>query len=133
MQRTTGVVGIVAGQTARLNVIYPTIPAPVAQVLCSVTLSIADDSGNVIKSKNVTQFIAGKSVSVDVNADTDLIGAGRSQLHGFSIAPNGCRLVTNLEVIDNTTQKTLLVVSGEGTYPLTQAVAAQRGGNETAR
>ena len=42
-QRTSGVVGITAGQTARLNVVYPTVPAPLLQVMCSVILAIADD------------------------------------------------------------------------------------------
>jgi hypothetical protein len=123
-QQTSGVVGVTAGQTARLNVLYPTAPAPILQVLCSATLVIADDQGNILESKDVSQFIAGKSVSLDMNADTDLAGSTRTQIHGFSIAPNGCRLLTTLEIIDNATQKTLLVVGSEATYPFLQFSAA---------
>ena len=119
-QRTSGVVGVTAGQTARLSVIYPTAPAPILQVLCSATLVISDDQGTIVSSKDAPQLIAGKSVSLDVNADTDLHGSARTQIHGFSIAPNGCHLVTTLEIIDNATQKTVVVVGSELTFPFTQ-------------
>jgi len=116
-QQTSGVVGVTAGQTARLNVLYPTAPAPILQILCSATLVIADDQGKILESKDVSQLIAGKSVSLDMNADTDLAGTPRTEVHGFSIAPNGCRLLTTLEIIDNATQKTLLVIGSEPTFP----------------
>jgi hypothetical protein len=118
-QRTSGVVGITPGQTARLNVVYPTVPAPLLQVMCSVSLAISDDQGKILKSNNVSQLIGGRSVSLDLNADTDLPGVARTQIHGQSVAPNGCRLLATLELIDNSTQKTVLVVGSEQTYPLT--------------
>ena len=80
-------------ETARLNVLYPTAPAPILQVLCSATLNIADDQGKILKSMQVSQLTARKSVSLDLNADTDLTGTPRTEIHGFSIAPNGCHLV----------------------------------------
>lgn len=116
MQRTSGVVGITPGQTARLNVLYPTAPAPILQTICSAALAIADDRGNVLKSATVAQLIAGKSVSLDLNADTDLMGA-RTQIHGFSVAPAGCQLITTLEIMDNSTQKTIVVMGSESTWP----------------
>jgi hypothetical protein len=118
LQRTSGVVGITPGQTARLNVLYPTAPAPILQIMCSVGLSIADDQGKILKSNNVAQLTGGMSVSLDLDADTDLPGLARTQIHGQSIAPNGCRLLATLELIDNSTQKTVLVVGSEQTYPL---------------
>jgi hypothetical protein len=117
-QRTTNIVGITPGQTARLNVLYPTAPAPILQPLCSATLTIADDQGNAIKSNNFTQLIAGKSVSVDLNADTDLSGSARTEIHGLSIATSGCHFIATLELIDNATQKTILVTGSETTYPV---------------
>ena len=123
-QRTTGAVGIAPGQTARLNVVYPTAPAPILQIICSATLVVADDQGNILKNNSVSQFIAGRSVSLDVNADTDLSGSARTEIHGYSIAPNGCRLVTTLEIIDNATQKTVMVVPAESTYPVSQPAPA---------
>jgi len=122
-QRTTGILGITAGQTARLHVLYPRAPAPILQVLCTVSLGIDDDQGNNLKSKDPAQLTPGKSFSLDVNADTDLAGAPRTQVYGFSIAANSCHLVTNLEIIDNATQKTIAVIRGETTYPFSQAVA----------
>jgi hypothetical protein len=130
-QRTSGVVGITPGQTARLNVLYPTAPAPILQIMCSASLSIADDQGKILKSDNVPQLVAGRSVSLDLNADTDLPGVARTQIHGLSVAPNGCRLLATLELIDNSTQKTVLVVGSEQTYPLspsTPIISRQTGG-----
>ena len=116
-QLTSGVVGLTAGQTARWNVLYPTAPAPILQPLCSVTLNIADDQGKILKTDNVSQFVAGKSISLDLNADTDLTGISRTEIHGFSVAPTGCNFTGTLELIDNITQKTVLVIGSRQTYP----------------
>ena len=117
LQRTTGTMGITPGQTARLTAVYPAAPAPIDQIVCAATLSIADDQGNILASKSVTGLIAGKSASVDLDADTTTLSAPRTQIHGFSIAPAGCNVVTSLELIDNITQKTVIVVGSQRTYP----------------
>lgn len=119
-QRTTNVVGVAIGQTARLNVLYPTAPAPILQAVCSVTLNIADDQGNLLKTTTVSRLIGGKSVNLDVNADTDLAGSARTEIHGYVVTP-GCSLTASLELIDNATQKTLLVVGSALTYPPSSA------------
>jgi hypothetical protein len=119
-QMTSGVVGITAGQTARINVLYPTAPAPILQPLCSVTLNIADDQGKILKTVNVSQFVAGRSISLDLNADTDLTGNARTEIHGYSVAPVGCNFTGTLELIDNITQKTVLVIGSGQTYPAEQ-------------
>jgi len=119
-QMTSGVVGITPGQTARINVVYPT--APILQPLCSVTLNIADDQGKILKTVTVSQFVAGKSVSLDLNADTDLTGISRTEIHGFSVTPTGCNFTGTLELIDNITQKTVLVIGSRQTYPAEQPV-----------
>ena len=121
-QLTTGVVGITPGQTARINVLYPTAPAPILQLLCSVTLNIADDQGKILKTVTVSQFVAGRSVSLDLNADTDLTGIPRTEIHGYSVAPIGCNFTGTLELIDNVTQKTVLVIGSRQTYPAEQPV-----------
>jgi hypothetical protein len=77
-QQASGVVGITPGQTAQFNVLYPTAPAPILQPLCSATFAIADDQGKILKSDNVTQFTAGKCVSLDLNDDSDLAGRPRT-------------------------------------------------------
>jgi hypothetical protein len=108
--QVSGSVGITGGQTARLNVVYPSIPGIALQQVCSVTLTISDDQGNTLKSASVAEFIAGHSVSLDLNADTDLVGKTRTQIDGSIAAPLGCQLITSLEIIDNLTQKTTVVV-----------------------
>jgi hypothetical protein len=118
-QRTSGVVGIAAGQTARLNVLYPAAPAPILQPLCSATLSIAD-SNKVLNSMNFPQITPGQIVSIDVNADTALSGNTRTEIYGFSISPS-CNLTVTLEIFDNTTLKTLLAVPAHATFPAPSA------------
>jgi len=117
-QLSSGVVGIAPGQTARWNVLYPTAPAPILQPICSVDLSVADDQGNILKTASVSQFTAGRTVSVDLNSDTDLAGKPRTQIHAYAVAPDGCNLTATLELIDNTSQKTVLVVGSKQTYPV---------------
>ena len=122
-QVTSGVLGITTGQTARWNVLYPTAPAPVLQPVCSVDLSIADDQGNTLKTRTVSPFTAGKSVFLDFNADTDLTRRSRIQIYAYSVAPAGCNFTATLELIDNTNQKTLLVLGSKQTYPALQPAA----------
>jgi hypothetical protein len=126
-QHTSGVVGITTGQTARLNVLYPSVPAPILQILCSATLVIADDQGKILKSQDAQQLIGGKSVSLDLNADTDLpSGANRVQIHALTLTPNpGCTLVPTLEIFDNATGKTVVVVGSKVTWPRPQPVQIQ--------
>jgi len=128
-QYDTGAVGITAGQTARLTVLYPTVPAPVLQVLCSATLVIEDDQANTVKDVTVSQLVAGKSASLSLNADTDLpAGSGPTQIHARVLTPapaggggGGCTLVPTLELVDNLSGKTTVVLKGEITYPFAQA------------
>jgi hypothetical protein len=129
-QHTSGVVGITTGQTAKLNVLYPTVPAPILQVLCTVTLVIADDQGKILKSQDAQQLIAGRSISLDLNADTDLpSGTNRVQIHALTLTPNpGCALMPTLEIIDNSTGKTTVVIGTKVTFPRVQA--AQTGGTQ---
>jgi hypothetical protein len=123
-QRTSEIVGVATGQTARWNVLYPTVPAPVLQPVCSVVLNIADADGNILKTITVSQFTAGKSASLDLNADTDLTGRPRAEIHAYGVAPSGCKFMATLELIDNTTQKTVLVAGSKQTYPWTAALLA---------
>jgi hypothetical protein len=128
-QLTTGVVGLTPGQTARIHVLYPTAPAPILQPPCSVTLNIADDQGTILKTVTVSQFVAGRSASLDLNADTDLTGSPRTEIHGFSVAPAGCDFTGTLELIDNITQKTVLVIGSRQTYPAEHRAVWSVGGS----
>jgi len=94
---------------------------PILQPVCSVDLNVADDQGNSLKTASVSQFTAGRSVSVDLNSDTDLPGKPRTQIHAYAVAPDGCNLTATLELIDNISQKTVLVIGSKQTYPLDRA------------
>ncbi len=123
-QYDTGTVGLAPGQTARLNVLYPTIPAPLgAQILCSATLSvIATDRNGTVKSDSV-QLAGGKTASVSLNADTDLpAGSGPVQVRAVVLTPGlsatgaACSVVPTLEILDNVSNKTTVVLKGEVTF-----------------
>jgi len=45
----------------------------------------------------------------------------RTQIHAYAVAPDGCNLTATLELIDNTSQKTVLVVGSKKTYPVERA------------
>jgi len=126
-QHTSGVVGITAGQTAKLNVLYPSVPAPILQILCTATLVIADDQGKILKSQEAQQLIGGKSIWLDLNADTDLpSGANRVQIHALTLTPNpGCALIPTLEILDNSTGKTVIVMGSKVTWPRPQPPQTQ--------
>jgi hypothetical protein len=51
-----------------------------------------------------------------LNADADLAGKTRTQIHGSSAANLGCQLVMSLEIIDNVTQKTTVVIGCREIY-----------------
>ena len=59
---------------------------------------------------------------MDLNADTDLTGISRTEIHGYSVAPAGCNFTGTLELIDNITQKTVLAIGSRQTYPAEQPV-----------
>lgn len=125
-QHNSSVVGITSGQTAKLNVLYPSIPAPVLQVMCAVTVSIVDDQGGVLKTQDF-QMLGGKSVSLSLNADTDLPGAHSAQIHALTltraVAPGGyCEVLPSLDIVDNATGKTLVHLETFVTYARTSAI-----------
>jgi hypothetical protein len=76
-QQDSGATGLTGGQTAKLSVYYPTVPAPVVQVLAFVTLVIDDENRNVL-AKQDFQVAGGQTVSVSVNGDSLLAADRRS-------------------------------------------------------
>jgi hypothetical protein len=122
-QHNSSVVGIASGQTARLNVLYPSIPAPLLQVMCAVTASIVDDQGTVLKTQDF-QMLGGKSASLSLNADTELPGAHAAQIHALTLTPAAssaggfCQVLPSLDIVDNATGRTLVHLETTVTYPL---------------
>jgi hypothetical protein len=115
------VVGIASGQTARLNVLYPSIPAPLLQVMCNVTVSIVDDQGGVLKTQDF-QMLGGKTASISLNADTDL-PEHAARIHALAITPavssagGYCQVLPSLDIVDNATGRTLLHLETTVTFP----------------
>lgn len=119
-------IGITAGQTARFSGLNPGVPVPLATALsCAAHVAFMDDQGNLLKMADM-KVDPGKSVSVDLNRDTDVsTSAARLQIRavltftpptsgtpisgafgGFLSLAATCRLMSTLEVFDNATSKT---------------------------
>src|SRR5215469_12474171 len=70
--RTFGMIGLAEGQTARLNLLNPGVPAPGATAaLCSAAVSFIDAQGTVLKSATIA-VNPGQSAHFDVDSDADL-------------------------------------------------------------
>ena len=122
-QHNSSVVGITSGQTARLSVLYPPIPAPLLQAMCAVTLSIVDDQGTVLKTQDF-QMLGGKTASLSLNADTDLTGGHTALIHALTLTPatssagGYCEVLPSLDIVDNATGRTLVHLETTVTYPV---------------
>lgn len=118
--RTSGMIGVTDGQAARVNVLNPGD----AGVVCTGTINFFDAAGNLLKTGPVI-VLPGQSQSLDVFGDKDLAltGATRREIRGTittpavvpvssatSTTPTACRLIGTLEVFDETTGKTLVVL-----------------------
>ncbi len=120
-QHNSSVVGIASGQTARLNILYPSLPAPLLQVMCAVTASIVDEQGTVLKTQDF-QMLGGKTASLSLNADTDLPGAHTALIHALTLTPAAssaggyCQVLPSLDIVDNLTGKTLVHLETTVTY-----------------
>jgi len=111
-------VGLAFGETARLNVLNPTTVAA-----CSATLSFLDGSGTVLKSEAIV-VPAEKNVWFDLHSDTDLdLGmTDRREIRATLLIPGPvpagtttpivptCEYVKTLEVFDNASLRTLVVL-----------------------
>jgi hypothetical protein len=120
------VVGIAPGQSARINALNQ-LPSPAAQVSagCRIALQFYDAEGQLIKEYVVASLAVGKSAAVDLNRD-DLPSDDRLSLRavlvfGYSGGANPppqllqqmatCNIVPSLEIYDNDTQKTSIVIT----------------------
>jgi len=121
-----GLVGITPGQTARINVVNaaPTDDPYWPPGPSRVVLTFLDSEGRYFRGRDgnpvgrVVMLEPGRSASLNLNADEFAAGAARFQLRalvmvwppGPTAPPNPT--VPTLEVIDNSTGKTLLLYPG---------------------
>lgn len=116
--RTSGIIGLAVGQTARLNVLNPGTEGPsIAGPSCSAQLAFVSAAGIVLKSVLVS-VPAGQSTpfnldrEVDLASVTDLRVEVRATIQPpavvASATPNAatCRLIPTLEVFDDGTGRT---------------------------
>jgi hypothetical protein len=126
--RTTGMIGLAEGQTARLNVLNPGVEPPAVGMICAATLAFIDSTGKVLKSTTVS-VIPGQSQLFDLFSDVDLSLAmdARTEIRAVvtipsvvpvasttstPLQPAGCKLIGTLEIFDSLTKRTQAVLGG---------------------
>ena len=128
--RTTGMIGIADGQTARLNLLNPGVQAPLLGIICTATVSFLDGDGGLLKSATFS-VIPGKSLSLDLHSDTDLniVAGDRREIRAVISIPNisiippppattptpiaaaaSCTVVPTLEILDTASGRTLVTL-----------------------
>ncbi len=109
---TFGMVGLAPGQTARLNVVNIG-PATPSSIPCFMVLAFLDDSGKELTQRFV-QVERGKAAFLDLPASDD---GGRVQVRAIGFNPLlipislSCRLLPTLEVFDNDTGVSSLILT----------------------
>jgi hypothetical protein len=119
--RTSGMVGLAAGQTARLNVMNPGTEGPaIAGPSCSAQLAFVNAAGLVLKSLLVN-VPAGQSTPFDLEREVDLASVTglRVEVRATIKPPASvatatanaatCRLIPTLEVFDDATGRTQFI------------------------
>jgi hypothetical protein len=116
---TSGMFGLTAGQTARLNVLNPGALAPAVGVVCAAQLSFLNAQGTVLKTTTVT-VPPGESTSFNLDRDLDLIvNDFRVQVRAvIAYTSNTCALLPTLEVFNDDTGRTQFVVGRFAAIPL---------------
>jgi len=116
--RTSGMVGLATGQTARLNLLNPQVqPRATAGASCSAAVAFVDAAGNVLQSKTV-------SVGPGQSVPYDLVGSNsRTEIRATVevpplVPPAGsaipialpCNLSPTLEIFDTNSGRTDLII-----------------------
>jgi hypothetical protein len=138
--KTTGVVGIAYGQTARFNVLNRGIAAPAVGVVCSALLTYYDGKGAMLKQSTVT-VLPGQIGSLDLFSDADLAlpAVQRKQIRATVSVPlipppassatdtkpsPACRLIGTLEIFDALSGKTEVVLGATHPVPFVVPTSA---------
>lgn len=123
--QTFGMVGLTAGQTARLNLLNPGVLPPLATgAICSAQVSFLDSKGTVLKASPIL-VAPGQSVPFDLDRDTDLTTVtdqrvqiratlqtpAPSPIFANPVALYGCPLMPTLEIFNKDTGRTQVVIT----------------------
>ncbi len=126
--RTTGMIGLAEGQTARINVLNPGLAAPAVGATCTAMLEFLNGSGTVLKSTAVT-VAPGHAALFDLFSDADLSLAldTRTEIRAVILPPAvipvvsisstpmqpaACTLIGTLEIFDSLSKRTQAVLGG---------------------
>jgi hypothetical protein len=136
--RTSGMVGVVDGEVARLNVLNPGVAAPAVGVVCTATLNFWDGEGTLLKTAPAI-VLPGKSQYLDLFGDKDLLltGITRREIRATitipavattttttAVVPAACTLIGTLEILDETTGRTHVVIGVGHAVPSPTATPA---------
>jgi hypothetical protein len=136
--RTSGMVGVVDGEVARRNVLNPGVAAPALGVVCTATLNFWDGEGTLLKTAPAI-VLPGKSQYLDLFGDKDLAltGITRREIRATitipavattttttAVAPGACTLIATLEILDETTGRTHVVLGVGHAVPSPTATPA---------
>jgi hypothetical protein len=139
--RTTGMIGLAEGQTARLNVlnpgISPNVVPPPAGIYCSAVLEFLDGGGKVLKSTtvNVSPGQAATPFDLFSVADLNLALDARTEIRAvitppsvipvvstsMPMQPASCTLIGTLEIFDSLSGRTQAVLGGMHDVPAVTA------------
>jgi hypothetical protein len=141
--RTTGVIGIASGETARFNVLNDHMAEAATTSVCSAVLTYYGADGTVLKTSNVS-VAPGTAGYLDLFSSTDLSLAAdqRKQIRAtfeVPLIPNTtstsssssststtatppanvpeCHLIGTLEILDAVTGRTLVILGGTHKAP----------------
>jgi hypothetical protein len=138
--RTTGIIGVASGETARFNVLNDHMSASATTTTCTATLTFYGADGAQLKTSTVT-IASGTAGYLDLFSSTDLsltIGQRKQIRATFEIPliPNTaatasttpttttppanvpeCRLIGTLEILDAVTGRTLAILGGTHKEP----------------
>ena len=131
---TTGMIGIADAQTAQLNLLNPGVLPPAMGAICTAAVAFVGADSTVLKSTTLA-VPPDKSMSFDLHSDTDLnlaVGDHREIRVVISVpaivpvaasatpAP-ACKVIPTLEMIDNSSGRTLVVLGHVEAVPAAPA------------
>jgi len=117
---TTGIVGLSVNQNARLNILNVN-PNTATPVVCSADVQFAGAGGATLKQRAIPNIDPGKAASFQLDrseiADqaTPAIyirGVVATPSAAATPAPAPCNLVVTLEIVDDATARTNVVIGG---------------------
>ncbi len=137
---TTPIVGIAAGQTARMNLLNPGVVLPTGGPECTAIVSFVQGSGSVLKTVTVT-IDPGKNQAIDLHSDSDLnlVATGdRKEIRATVTTPAltpvsgtptttpapACKLIATLEIFNVISGQTQVTIGRLVAVPAVQTSTA---------